>query len=104
VLKRTFHPTTGHEGEIGEYKYRSTLSLTSALDCGGEWLTTPQLYPPGKRDGTRCTGGWMGHGVGLDVRGKSRHAPTGIRSMDLPACSESLNLLSYPGSLHVLWG
>ena len=38
----------------------------------------------------------MGPGAGLDRRGKSR--PTGIRSPDLPARSESLYRLSYPGS------
>ena len=28
------HPVTGHEGPEGEYMYRSTLSLTSALNEG----------------------------------------------------------------------
>jgi hypothetical protein len=28
-------PRTGHEGTEGEYRYSSTLSLTSALDGGG---------------------------------------------------------------------
>jgi hypothetical protein len=31
------HPITCHEGTEGEYKYSSTLSLTSVLDGGG-WL------------------------------------------------------------------
>ena len=38
----------------------------------------------------------MGPGAGLDSCGKSR--PTGIRFPDLPARSESLYLLRYPGS------
>ena len=38
----------------------------------------------------------MGSGAGLDRCGKSRR--TGIRSPDLPARSESLYRLSYPGS------
>jgi hypothetical protein len=38
----------------------------------------------------------VGPGAGLDRCGKSR--PTGIRSPDLPARSESLYRLSYPGS------
>jgi hypothetical protein len=38
----------------------------------------------------------MGPGAGLDRCGKSR--PTGIRSPDLPARSESLYRLRYPGS------
>ena len=32
------HPRTGHEGPEVEWKYSSTLSLTSALEGGG-WLT-----------------------------------------------------------------
>jgi hypothetical protein len=33
-----YHPRTGHEGPEGEYRYSSSLSLTSTLDEGG-WLT-----------------------------------------------------------------
>jgi len=42
-------PRTGHEGPEGEYRYASTLSLTSALDGAG-W-SIPRLcrsLPPGK--------------------------------------------------------
>jgi hypothetical protein len=49
-----------------------------------------RLYPR-ERPGTHCTGGWVGLGAGLDRCGKSR--PTGIRSPDLPAHSESLSRL-----------
>jgi hypothetical protein len=46
--KVKFHPRRGHEGSQGEYKYYSTLSLTSALDVGG-WLTPrPGHFTPGK--------------------------------------------------------
>jgi hypothetical protein len=38
----------------------------------------------------------VGPGAGLDRCGKAR--PTGIRSPDLPARSESLYRLRYPGS------
>ena len=50
-VKNKVRPRTGYEGPEGDYRYRSTLSLTSALD-GGEWLT-PHLgrFTPGK--GTR---------------------------------------------------
>jgi hypothetical protein len=54
-----------------------------------------RLYPR-ERPGTHCTGGWVGPEAGLDRCRKSR--PTGIRSPDLPARSESLYRLSYPGS------
>ena len=45
-----------------------------------------------ERPGSHCTGGWVGPKAGLDG-GKSR--PTGIRSPDRPARSQSLYLLSY---------
>jgi hypothetical protein len=48
------------------------------------------------KTGTHCTGGWVGPGGGVDICGKS--LPTGIRSLDRPAHSESLYRLSYPGS------
>jgi len=58
---------------------------------------TPRLpYPRGSPD-TRCIGGWVGARVGLDGCGKSR--PTGIRSLDRSARSESLYRLRYPGPL-----
>src|SRR5215469_14147913 len=70
--------------------------LTSALE-GGVWSASRpgRLYPQ-ERPGTHCTGGWVGPGAGLDRCGKSR--PTGIRSPDLPARSESLYRLRYSGS------
>jgi len=56
----------------------------------------PAALPPGKRPGTHCIGGWVGPRAVLDGCGKSRH-PTGIRSPDRPARSESPYRLSYPG-------
>jgi len=42
------NPITGHEGSEGEYRYSSTLSLTSALD-GGWWSTLrPGRFTPEK--------------------------------------------------------
>ena len=39
----------GHEGHEGEYRYSSTLSLTSALD-GGKWLTPRSgRFTPGQQ-------------------------------------------------------
>jgi len=43
---------------------------------------------------THCTGGCVGLGAGLDRCGKPR--PTGIRSPDRPARSQSLYRLHYP--------
>ena len=66
------HPRTGHKGSKGEYRYRCTLSLTSALDrVGGQCLAPAALYPR-ERPGTHGIGGWVGPRVGLDGCGKSR--------------------------------
>jgi hypothetical protein len=46
------HPITGHESPEGEYRYSSTLSLTSALDGGGWSTPRPGRFTPGKQ--TRC--------------------------------------------------
>jgi hypothetical protein len=66
------HPITGHEGPEVEYKYRSTLSLTLALDRG-EWSTPrPGRFAPDLEPGTHCVGSWVGSRAGLDGCGKSR--------------------------------
>jgi hypothetical protein len=47
VRYRNLYPRTGDEGPEGEYRYSSTLSLTSELDGGG-WLTQyPGRFTPG---------------------------------------------------------
>jgi hypothetical protein len=70
------------------------LSLTSALTgVGGERHAPAAL--PRQRPGTHCVGGWVGPRAGLDGCEKSR--PTGIRSPDSSARSESLYRLSSPG-------
>ena len=52
---------------------------------------------PQERPGTHCIVGWLGPRAGLDRSGKSRPPPpTGIRSPDFPARSQSLYRLSYP--------
>jgi hypothetical protein len=53
---------------------------------------TPRPIYPQEGPGTHCIGGWVGPRVGL--------TPTGIRSPDRPARSESLYRLSYPGPRH----
>jgi len=55
----------------GEYRYSSTLSLTSALDGG--WVTnaTPQPLNRWERPGTHCIGSWVGSRASLDECGKS---------------------------------
>ena len=62
---------------------------------GGQYHA-PAAWPPGKRPGTHCVGGWGGPGPVWT--GAENLASTGIRSPDLPARSESLYRLSYPGN------
>jgi hypothetical protein len=68
------------------------------LDLGARrvWVvsTTPRPLYPQEIPGTHCTGGWVGPRAGLDVCEKS--CPTGIRSPDHPARSQSLYRLCYP--------
>jgi hypothetical protein len=40
-------PRTGHEGPEREWRYSSTLSLTSALDGGGRSTARPSRFTPG---------------------------------------------------------
>ena len=46
--KGKVHPRTGHEGPEREYRYSSTLSLTSALDRVGGQRHAPTALLPGK--------------------------------------------------------
>ena len=62
--------------------------MTAALEVG-EWSAAgPGRTLLWERPGIQCTGGWVGPRAGLDTCGKSR--PTGIRSPDRPARSQSL--------------
>ena len=84
---------TGHEGPKGEKKYSPTLSLSSALDVGG-WVINAmprQVYPGKDPVPVLQEAGWAPDPV---WKGAKYLAPTGIRSPDRPACSESLYGLS----------
>ena len=85
------------KAQTGEYRYSSTLSLTSALEGVSVQNNVPAALPPGKTWYLMCRrlGGLQGR------FGEVRKAspPTGIRSPDRPAHSESLYRLSYRGSL-----
>ena len=93
--EKSIHPGRVHEGPKGEYRYSSTLSLTTALD-GGRWSTPrPNSVTPGKDPVPIVQeAGWA---PGPVWTGAENLAATGIRSPDRPACSESLYRLSYPG-------
>jgi hypothetical protein len=70
LKKGKLHPRTGHEGQQQEWKYSSTLSLTSALDGAG--VSTPRSgrFKPGKKPGTHCTGRLKEFRGGMDGCGK----------------------------------
>ena len=88
-VKGKVHPRTGHKGPEGEKRYSSTPSLSLALDGGG-WVVnaTPRLLYHRERLRTHCISSW---------RGAENLAPNRIRSLDRPACSESLYQLRYTG-------
>jgi hypothetical protein len=77
-----------------EYRYSSTLSLTSALDWG-RWPTPrPGRFTSGKDPVSIVyEAGWA---PGPVWTGAENLAPTGIRSPDRPARSKSLLRLSCP--------
>ena len=89
------HPRTGHEGPDGEYKYSSTLSLTSALDGVGGQHHAPANLPPGKTRYVLYRR--LGGPTGPDWTVVENLAPIGIRSPDRPVRSQSLYRLSYRG-------
>ena len=92
--KSKVHPRTGYDGPVGKQMYSSTLSLTSALD-EGRWSTPrPGRFTRGKENRCPLYSKLGGLQAGLDRCGKSR-PPTGIRSPDRPAGSQSLYRLSY---------
>ena len=75
--------------------------MTSALRWRWVVSTTPRPLYPRERPGTHCTGGWVGP-KGRSGRVRKFSPPTGIRSPDRPARSESLYRLSYRGPLFIL--
>jgi hypothetical protein len=90
-----FHPFIGHEGPSGEYRYSSTLFLTSALEGGWGVSVTPrpQLTPGKDPIHIVQEAGWASGPVWT---GAENLGPTGIRSPDRPACRQSLYRLRYP--------
>jgi hypothetical protein len=72
-----------HEGIMGEWRYISTHSLTSALD-GGEWSSSrPGHFTPRERaPGTNWIGGWVGPGAVLDVVKRKIPSPGGNRTLE----------------------
>jgi hypothetical protein len=67
---------------------KDLLILNLGARRGWVVSTTPRLLYPQERPGTHCTGGWVGPGpVWKCVKNLT---PTGIRSLEHPAHSQSL--------------
>ena len=95
-----FCASTGAEDPEEEKRYTSGLSLVSAVEgCAVLNVTSRPLYPPGKRPCSRFIGDCVGLRTCWDGWGKSRPSAA-VWSPDSPARSESLYLLSYPGSFY----
>jgi hypothetical protein len=75
-LSLCFNRAPRHEDVLGEWRYSSTHSLTSALD-GREWSASrPGRFAPRERaPDTRWIGGWVGPRVILDAVIKRNSQP-----------------------------
>ena len=96
------HPRTGHEGPEVEQMYSSSLSLTSALDAGGQSTPRPGHLTPGK-DPVPIIGGLVGPSAGLDGGGKSRPHRDSIPGMSSPQRVAIPTELSRPTNIIILW-
>ena len=72
-----------------EKRYTSTLSLSSALDAGGDERQASVTLAPGKIPVTHCIGGRVGRRSGLDGYGKYRLPGLDPRSESLYRLSDS---------------
>jgi hypothetical protein len=93
TTQRTIMTSSKH---VWDHLVRVEVQLYTLLISapeGGGW-STPRPRFTRERPRTRCTGGWVGpRSVWTCAK---NHAPTGIRSPDHPARSQSLHRLSYP--------
>jgi hypothetical protein len=68
----------------------------------GQFRALAALLPGKEPKGTHCIGGWVGLGAALDYMEKRKFLTLlglELRPLGLPARSQSLYLLRYPGSL-----
>jgi len=100
IQQLPFHTRTEHEGrprgEIGVYLYSF---CNFGIRLGWVVIATPRPLYPLERPGTHYIGGWVDPRSNVDRYGKSR--PTGIRSLDCPAYSESLCWLCFASPLAI---
>jgi hypothetical protein len=74
IKGKVSHPITDHKRSEVEYRYRSAISLTSALNGVGGQRHALTVYPR-ERPGTHCIGGWVYPRTGLGFCGKYRPPP-----------------------------
>jgi len=96
--KFTLEQATKGPPPHGGKRYSSTLSLTSALDEMGGQRHVPAALPPVKTRYPLYS--WLGGPQGRSGRLWNISPPTGNRSPDHSARSESIYRLSYPGPTH----
>jgi hypothetical protein len=95
-----------HKGVLGEWRYSSTHSLTSALD-GGEWSASrPGRFTPRERaPGSHWIGGWVGPRAVLDAVVK-RKIPSPRRKSNLrtpivqPIAQRYIDSFCKPRTIH----
>jgi hypothetical protein len=94
-VKVTYNrPQRAHRGSRGI----ALLMLDLGARRGGWSAPRPGRFTPEKYPvPSNYTGGWVGPRAGLDVCEKSH--PTGIRSPDRPARSQSIYRLTYPAHM-----
>jgi hypothetical protein len=67
-LSLCFNWAPRHGGVLGEWRYSSAHSLTSALDGGAWWASRPGRFTPTEiTSGTHWIGGWVGPRAILDA-------------------------------------
>jgi hypothetical protein len=86
---------------LPKVKFTLGQATNAHMYLGARWgwvvNTTPRPFYPCEIPGTHFIGGWVSARAGLDGCGKYC-LPTGIRSPDRPASSESLYRLRYLGT------
>jgi len=91
----TVNPKTGHEDPEGDYRYSSTLSLTSAIDGSGWSTPHPGRSTPGKATSyVLQEAGWD---QGRSGRVRKISLPPGFNTQTVQLVAQSLYRLSYPG-------
>jgi hypothetical protein len=103
-LSLCFNWAPCHEGVLGEWRYSSTHSSTSALD-GGEWLASRlgRFTPRERAPGTHWTGGWVEPRAVLDAVVK-RKIPSPRRESNTVIKSRRMRWAEHVAGIGEGWG